>query len=43
MSIQLKTAKDEKNKQVAQLSEDEKKLQEQIDELINIQWREYIC
>lgn len=33
VSTQLKMAKEEKNKQVAQLSEDEKKLQQKIDEL----------
>lgn len=33
VSVQLKTAKNDKNKQVAQLSEDEKKLQTKLDEL----------
>lgn len=33
VSVQLKTAKNDKDKQVAQLSEDEKKLQSKLDEL----------
>ena len=33
VSVQLKTAKNDKNKQVAQLSEDEKKLQSKLDDL----------
>ena len=33
VSVQLKTAKNDKDKQVAQLSEDEKKLQAKLDEL----------